>query len=148
TTQDCLRVVYSGRLETPQKRSLDLAAIAKVLNQRGVSYRLEIAGDGPDRAALEAALDAEIDAGRVVMHGFVPAETLRSQIYPAADALLITSSWETGPIVAWEAMAHSLCVVSSRYIGSGREGALMQDENALLFEIGDTEAAAAALERL
>jgi len=62
--------------------------------------------------------------------------------------LMITSSWETGPIVAWEAMAAGLVVVSSRYVGSGAEGALKDGQTALLFSVGDCEAAASAIARL
>jgi hypothetical protein len=62
--------------------------------------------------------------------------------------VVITSLWETGPIVAWEAMGRGAVVVSSRYIGSGLEGALEDGKNSLLFEIGDVDAAAAALATL
>ena len=58
------------------------------------------------------------------------------------DALIITSVWETGPIVAWEAMSHRLPVLSSRYTGSGTEGALVDEVNCLLFRVGDMRAAA------
>ena len=34
-----------------------------------------------------------------------------AQTYPLHHVLLITSSWETGPIVAWEAMAAGMAVV-------------------------------------
>jgi len=143
-----LRIVYSGRLETEQKRAGDLVGIARALQGRGVPFRLEIVGDGPDRDSLENALRAEIAAGSVHFHGHVPLEELKARIYPSAQALLITSYWETGPIVAWEAMAQGVPVVSSRYIGSGLEAALVDERNALLFDIGDVEGAAAALSRL
>jgi hypothetical protein len=61
---------------------------------------------------------------------------------------VITSAWETGPIVAWQAMASGMAVVSSRYVGSGLEGALEHDVTALLFPCGDGAAAAAELARL
>lgn len=143
-----LRIVFSGRLESAQKRCLDLVGIAAELKKRGVPYLLDIAGDGPDVEQLRAGLAREIADGQVVMHGFVQADELRTRIYPAAHALLITSCWETGPIVAWEAMSQDVCVVSSRYVGSGRERALIDGENALLFGIGDVSAAAAALEQI
>ena len=143
-----LRIVYSGRLEGPQKRIGDLVEIVRSLQARGVAFRLDIAGDGPERVSLEARLASERASGQVVFHGQLPIEALKSQLYANADAMIITSFWETGPIVAWEAMAQGLPVVSSRYIGSGLEGALEHGRNALLFEIGDAEAAAAALAQL
>jgi hypothetical protein len=69
-------------------------------------------------------------------------------VYQKADVLLLTSLWETGPIVAWEAMAHGVVVVTSRYIGSRREGALQHGENCLAFETGDTDTAAELLQEL
>jgi len=45
-------------------------------------------------------------------------------------------------------MAAGLVVVSSRYVGSVAEGALKDGQTALLFPVGDSEAAAAAIARL
>lgn len=143
-----LCIAYSGRLESAQKRAGDLVGIVHGLKRRDVPFQLEIAGDGPDRESLETALESEIAEGSVRFHGHVPHDDLESTIYPLAHALLITSHWETGPIVAWEAMAQGLAVVSSRYVGSGLEGALVDGSNALLFDIGDVDAAASALSRL
>ena len=145
---DCLHIVYSGRLETTQKRCMDLVQIVRELQRRETPFQLDVLGDGPDRNALASALSAEVEQGSVRIHGFVSERELREQHYPSAHALIMPSYWETGPIVIGEAMAHGVCVVSSRYVGSGLEAALQQDENALLFDIGDTTAAAAALQRL
>jgi hypothetical protein len=89
-----------------------------------------------------------VSNGIVEFLGHVPADRMADTVYPNCDVLLITSSWETGPIVAWEAMAHGVVVVSSRYVGSGREGVLEDKCNALLFEIGDTDAAANCIRQL
>jgi hypothetical protein len=64
------------------------------------------------------------------------------KVYRRAHALIVTSHWETGPIVIWEAMAHSVPIVSSAYVGSGLEAALVDRINCLLFPIGNTQAAA------
>jgi hypothetical protein len=45
-------------------------------------------------------------------------------------------------------MAAGLVVVSSRYVGSGAEGALKDGQTALLYSVGDCEAAASALAKL
>lgn len=145
---DELRIVYSGRLETPQKRSHDLVPMVAGLQARQLPFRLEIAGDGPERSSLESALAEPAAEGKVVFHGQLPADRLKAEVYRGADALIVTSFWETGPIVVWEAMAQGVPVVSSRYIGSGLESALQDGGNALLFPIGDADAAADALARL
>jgi hypothetical protein len=96
---------------------------------------------------LRERLRPGIDAGRVQFLGVLDSSTLNERLYHWADVLLLTSYWETGPIVIWEAMAHGLPVVSSRYVGSGLEGSLKEGDNCLLFPVGDVEAAAAQLRR-
>ena len=142
-----LRIAWVGRLEQPQKRVHDLPAILHHLDQIGVPFELTIAGDGPEAGPLARALAPWIQLGKVVMVGALSAAHLASQVYARHHVLLITSSWETGPIVAWEAMAAGLVVVSSAYVGCGREAALLEGRTALLFPVGDAAAAAAALER-
>ena len=142
-----LGIVWAGRLQQPQKRVLDLPAICAHLDAAGVDYRLELAGSGPEGDRLAAALAPFERAGRVRRLGEVPHERVRDAVYSGNDVLLVTSAWETGPIVAWEALAAGLAVVSARYLGSGREAALRHLDTALLFPVGDAPAAASALGR-
>src|SRR6185503_3526342 len=106
-----------------------------------------IAGDGPARNSLLQALQPWIESGRVEYLGALAADQIGPQVFANADVFLLTSSWETGPIVIWEAMAAGVAVVSSRYIGSGLEGALQHEGNCLMFPVGDSEAAATQLAR-
>jgi glycosyltransferase involved in cell wall biosynthesis len=142
TDQTVLRLAYSGRLEESQKRIRDLAQIVFHLEAAEIPFRLRIAGDGPDEEVLRQQLAGSIAQGTVEFLGRMPADRLSEQVYRWADVLLLTSRWETGPIVVWEAMAHGVTVVSSRYIGSGQEAALRHGENALLFDVGDPQGAA------
>ena len=141
-----LRIAVAGRIEEWQKRGSDLRPIADALAQSGVDFELLIAGAGPDEPHLRAALAPH--AARVKFLGTVPAAEMAARVYGHSDVLLLTSLWETGPLVVWEAMAHGLAVVSSRYVGAGREGALVDGVNCLLFGIGDVRQAAACLEQL
>jgi glycosyltransferase involved in cell wall biosynthesis len=143
-----LKLAWVGRLEQAQKRVHDLPPLLEALQARGLDVRLSIAGDGEERPALERSLAPWIERGRVRMLGHVDQGRLAAEVYGHHHALVITSSWETGPIVAWQAMASGMAVVSSRYVGAGLEGALEQDATALLFPCGDTDAAAGALARL
>lgn len=144
---DVLRVAYVGRLEQQQKRVGDLVPIVKYMENRGVEFRLEIVGDGPERGALERGLRRWINTDRVRFVGALPAEAIAQEVYAHTDVLLVPSAWETGPIVIWEAMAAGITVVTSRYIGSGLEGALEHDRNCLMFDVGDADGAVANLER-
>lgn len=143
-----LKLAWVGRLEQAQKRVHDLLPLLSALEALGIALQLSIAGDGEERPALERSLAPWIEAGTVRLLGHVDQRRLADQIYGHHHALVITSAWETGPIVAWQAMASGMAVVSSRYVGSGLEGALEHDATALLFPCGDGDAAAAQLARL
>ena len=139
-----LRIGYAGRLEQPQKRVRDLPRVSRALARMGIAAMWRVAGSGPE----EEALRRELPAGVTTFLGAVAAGDLPAHLYQKIDALLVPSSWETGPLVAWEAMAEGVPVVASRYVGSGLEEALRDGENALLFEIGDATGAARGLARL
>lgn len=143
-----LRIVWVGRLEQDQKRVDDLARIAVELDRLGVDYVLRIVGDGPDRNRTLQSLEPWLQSGRVEYAGVLPAAELGPKVYAHADVLLLTSVWETGPIVIWEAMATGVAIVTSRYVGSGLEGALRHEQNCLVFNVGDTAQAAKELARL
>lgn len=147
-THSAFTIGYSGRLEQPQKRIHDLVKIGLCLRDRGLPFRMLIAGSGPEDLALRQRVDACGLSEQFEWLGFVPAHELEHRLYQASDALLVTSSWETGPIVIWEAMAAGTPVVTSRYTGSGLEGLLEHEKNCLLFDVGDIQSAADRLQRL
>ncbi|HUG41892.1 MAG TPA: glycosyltransferase family 4 protein [Longimicrobiales bacterium] len=139
-----LVVGYAGRLEQTQKRVHDIPRVAAALDRLGVRAGWRIAGAGPEEERLAAGLPP----GRATFLGAVPAPELPARFYRGLDALLVPSRWETGPLVAWEAMAEGVPVVATRYAGSGLEAALVDGETALLFDVADAEGAAGALARL
>lgn len=141
-------LAFVHRLDQEQKRALDLPPLVAELRRRGVDFHLSIAGFGGLEGTLRAALEDDERAGRVAWLGRVPPSELRERLLGPDRALLVLSRWEMGPMVAWQAMAWGAPVVSSRYVGSGLEAVLRDGENALLFDVGDTAAAAAAIERL
>jgi glycosyltransferase involved in cell wall biosynthesis len=143
-----IELAFVHRLDQAQKRALDLPRLVAALRRRGIDFRLTVAGSGGEAAKLRAELAPAIVARRVEWLGAVPAAELRERVFSRSPALLVLSTWEMGPMVAWQAMAWGSPVIASRYVGSGREGVLRDGENALLFEVGDVEAAAAAVARL
>src|SRR6185437_2553479 len=78
---------------------------------------LVIAGDGPDRRALERVAEAEGVKDRVKFLGSVDQNKLR-EIYNAADALVLASSREGWANVLLEAMACGTPVVASAVWGT------------------------------
>ena len=146
---DLFTLAYVGRIEQSQKRVMDVARILEELTKRKQRVRLIIAGDGPQADEFRKALERASDAyHHIEWLGHVAASDLPAQVWSRADAMILTSSWETGPIVVWEAMAHGVVVVTSRYTGSGLEGALEDGRNCLQFDIGDSEGAAEAVCRM
>jgi glycosyltransferase involved in cell wall biosynthesis len=146
TPDPVFTIGYAGRFERFQKRVQDLDPMASALLRRGVQARWLLAGDGPDRAQVEAM--ARNHPGRVELLGTVAPHRMQQDFYRRCHVLLNPSEWETGPITVWEAMANRLAVVSSRYTGSGREAALKNDVNCLLFDVGDVDTATACLQRM
>jgi glycosyltransferase involved in cell wall biosynthesis len=142
-----LRIAWVGRLENEQKRILDIPFILQSLDRLNVEYTLSIAGDGPCKDKLVQNLYPWINMNRVKLMGFLDKRQLDT-FYKQHNILLITSVWETGPIVAWEAMLSGLVVVSSEYLGAASESALINEQTALLFPVGSNEAAARQLARL
>lgn len=124
-------LVFAGRL-TAQK-SLDLGIEAA----RRAGVALVIAGDGPDRAALERLGGARFLGAR-------PREAVL-ELFRAADASLLSSSWENFPHTVVEALAVGTPVIATR---TGGVAEVIRDgENGLVVEPGDVDALTEAITR-
>jgi glycosyltransferase involved in cell wall biosynthesis len=127
-------LAFAGRL-TVQK---DLGVALQALRELD-GVRLLIAGDGPERASLEASAGE-----RVVFLGALPrAEVLG--LLRAADAAILTSAWENFPHGVVEALAVGTPVIATRTGGVAE--VVTDGENGLLVEPGDAPAFAAAVRR-
>jgi glycosyltransferase involved in cell wall biosynthesis len=104
-------LLYAGRLEG-QKDPLLLAEAFAAFAARRSDARLLVAGEGSLQEAVRARLRAKGVDGRVHFLGTVPRLRL-AQLMQAADALLITSAFETGPTVGLEALACGLPVITT-----------------------------------
>jgi glycosyltransferase involved in cell wall biosynthesis len=148
TVHSPLKLLFSGRLDQDQKRVKDLVKLAEILRDREVRFELAIAGDGPDRGALQELIGSKSGLAESIRFlGALTSAQARAE-YQNHDALIITSEWETGPLVAWEAMSAGLPVICSRFVGSGLEAALEDGKNCLLYPIGEMQAAADAVSRI
>ena len=127
-------LVFAGRLG-PQK-ALDVALEALV-EVPGVD--LVVAGDGPERPALERRV-AELGLdGRVRFLGSVSRETVL-RLFRASDGSVLPSRWENFPHTVVEALAMG-CPVIATAVGGVPE-VLRDRENGLLVPPGDPEALA------
>jgi glycosyltransferase involved in cell wall biosynthesis len=132
-------LAFAGRL-TAQK-SLGLALEALVGNP-GVT--LLVAGDGDERAALERRAAELGIAGRVRFLGPQPRRRAL-ELLAAADASILSSSWENFPHTVVEALALGTPVLATT---TGGVAEVVRDgENGLLVAPGDADALAAAVRR-
>ena len=145
---DKLTVLYCGRIDNEQKRCSDLVEIAEGMINTGLDFKFLLVGDGPYKDELVLRLKRILHDNQLVVKPSVEPEKMMSEVYAHAQVLLLSSEWETGPLVIWEAMAAGLAVVSSRYAGSKQETALVNEQNCLLFDVGDTQTAVTQLKRL
>ena len=132
-------LAFAGRLTAQKSLDVALAALGHV---DGVT--LLIAGEGDERAALERRT-AELDlAGRVRFLGPQPRERVL-ELFHAADAVVLSSSWENFPHAVVEALAAGTPVLAT---STGGVAEVVRDgENGLLVPVGDADALAEAVRR-
>jgi L-malate glycosyltransferase len=113
-----------GRLHYQKNFSLFLEVAAEVCAREPRAFFV-IAGEGPERAALEEKSRRLGLASRVRFLGFVKD---MPELYQCLDLLLLTSHFEGTPLTVLEAMAMGVPVVASRVDGvtevleDGRDG--------------------------
>ena len=127
-------LAFAGRLTAQKDLGVALVAMREL-----PGVRLLIAGDGPERIALEA------QAGdRVEFLGPLPRASVLG-LLRAVDASILTSAWENFPHGVVESLAVGTPVIATR---TGGVGEVVHDgENGLLVEPGDAAAFAAAVRR-
>jgi glycosyltransferase involved in cell wall biosynthesis len=132
-------LVFAGRLGPQKALDVLLRALTGVPD-----VALVVAGDGPERAALErTSVELELD-GRVSFLGAVPRERVL-RLFRAADASVLPSGWENFPHTVVEALAMG-CPVIATAVGGVPE-VVHDGENGLLVAPRDPAALAAAIER-
>jgi glycosyltransferase involved in cell wall biosynthesis len=106
-----LRILCLGRLEREQKRAHLFPRILEQLKSSGIPFHWTIAGSGPERDALERAMQSLPDQ-TVSFAGQVSYEQV-PEVLRAHDIFLLVSDYEGLPLGLLEAMAHGLVPVVS-----------------------------------
>jgi len=127
-------LAFAGRLSAQKSLELAIGAVGAV---EGVA--LVIAGDGDERPRLEA-----LAGPRVRFIGPQPRERVL-ELFRAADASILSSSWENFPHTVVEALAAGTPVIATR-VGGVAE-VVRDGENGLLVPAGDGDALADAVRR-
>jgi glycosyltransferase involved in cell wall biosynthesis len=112
TASEYLTILFIGRLVDWKAVDILIDAIAKC-NIKNI--RLNIVGNGPDRASLES-LAANKCPGKVVFYGQIPFTEV-NQYYDEADIFVLPSVRECGGAVVLEAMSRGLPVIATNWGG-------------------------------
>lgn len=138
------RLLTVARLE-PVKGLRYLIEACHLLRERGLDFRCHILGDGYERQNLERLVREKDLESLVTFHGAVLPENVLD-FYQQADIFVLPSLREGIPVVAMEAMAMELPVVSTNVFGIPE---LVQDGiSGILVDAGNTEELASAIETL
>ena len=132
-------LAFAGRLTVQKSLGIALEALAQV---DGVS--LVIAGEGDERAPLERRVRELGLEQRVRFLGALPRERI-VELFRAADASILSSSWENFPHTVVEALAAGTPVLST---ATGGVAEVVRDGvNGLLVEPGNADAYAEMVRR-
>ena len=132
-------LAFAGRLTAQKSLRRALEAVAATED-----VELVIAGEGPDREALEQHARALGITDRVHFLGAQPRERV-VELFRAADATILSSSWENFPHTVVEALAVGTPVLAME---AGGVAEIVHDGvNGLLVAPGDTAALSEAVQR-
>ena len=132
-------LAFAGRLTAQKSLGRALEAVAAADGVRFV-----IAGEGPERRSLEGRARELGIADRVSFLGAQPRERI-VELFHAADATILSSSWENFPHTVVEALAVGTPVLAME---TGGVAEVVQDGvNGLVVPQGDTAALAEAVRR-
>lgn len=132
-----LKIVYTGRLVSYQKRVFDLPKIIFKLLEKQVKVHLKIIGDGKDANELKEICQPLIEQGSIEFLGTLPNEKVLD-IYQENDVFLLTSDFEGMPISLLEAMGRG-CIPVVTDIASGIPELVHHGVNGFRVPIGDIE---------
>ncbi|MDE0004451.1 MAG: glycosyltransferase [Rhodospirillaceae bacterium] len=115
-----------------------LRAVA-IAAQRGVPFKLEIGGDGPESSSLKELADRLGIGGQVKFRGWIDDV---ATYFADADVFVLPSRSEAFGIVLLEAMACGVPIVATRVSGPLE---ILEEQTALLVPSDDPEALATAI---
>ena len=139
-------LLWAGRMIDWKHPELALEA-AKYLKERGISFHLDMIGDGKMRDVIEARLNSYGLKGQVRLLGFQPPEQVRLAM-EKADIFLFTSDRQEGwGAVANEAMNSGCALVADHMIGAAPY-LINQGQNGYVYRDGCPEELFSLTEKL
>ncbi len=129
-----VRLVYTGRLEHPQKRVGALIALSDALESSGVSFEFRIVGDGPAARRIDDAC-----ASRPFVTRVAPCEPSRVREHLQwADLFVLASRYEGLSVSMLEALSEGCVPVICR-VRSGADEAIDHERSGVLVDPADDE---------
>jgi glycosyltransferase involved in cell wall biosynthesis len=132
-------LAFAGRVTRQKSLEVALDALARVDD-----VQLLLAGEGDEVPALKAHAERAGLRERVRFLGPLPRERVL-QLFHAADAAILSSSWENFPHTVVEALAVGTPVLATT--AGGVAEVVQHERNGLLVEPGDVGGLAAAVQR-
>lgn len=126
------RFLYVGRLVDEQKRITDVVKAMIVVLQRNPETEFWIAGEGPERGAVDELIAQSQVSSRIKMLGGV-LPTSVPKLYNACQALVLLSDYEGLSIALMEAMSFGIVPVCT-YTRSGIDEIIIDGKTGLLVE--------------
>jgi glycosyltransferase involved in cell wall biosynthesis len=139
-------VLFAGRLIPEKQVMLAVAAMALAV-KRIDGLRGEFLGDGPERAALDAAIAEHALQGIVVARGFAATETVDAEMQRAM-CMLVTSRREGYGLVVVEAAARGTPSVVLAGADNAATELIEEGVNGFVAAEAEAEQIAAAIERV
>jgi glycosyltransferase involved in cell wall biosynthesis len=138
------RLLFTGRLARVKGLPVVLSAVQRLRLQHP-DIELSLAGDGPDRAVLEAEARRLGVADRVRFLGYQSSDQVRALLQDT-DVFVLPSFAEGVPVVLMEAMASGVPVVTTRVAGVSE---LVEDGvSGFVVPPGDVDALTRAIDAL
>jgi len=133
-----VRLLFVGGLHAG-KRPLLAVEVVQKLSERGVPVRLDVYGDGRERAKLEEFIGQNGLGEKVFLHGNVEAATVK-EAYARSHFLVFMSKSEGWPKVVAEAMFWGCLPLTSpvscvpEMVGNGERGDILSPDPDLIAE--------------